>query len=618
MDHIRRQDDGRPYSHSAYPHLGAPGGPCDSFDQPSVRRIWLQFASRLGKTFFGQCAALKKADSDPGPMIFASSIQRTAMEVIGRTYGMMEMSPRIAPQLRPKHRRKQDRIDFDACRMNVAWSKSVSTLGDREGEFGHGNEIDKFEQASTSKEGEPLKLFLERFKNRPHHKIILESTPAERCRSRIEKGRLSSTNCRFYIPCPHCGEYQVIGFDNIQWEHLSNGHSEVDLARRTANYKCQKCQGIIEDHHRPVMLRAGVWCPEGCTVKPEQARKAAEQWATEDAYDLWKGWRNADWIEGTPLRDGPDAGYQLSSFYAMALTWGDIAAQFVSSKDNPQDLRNFVNSWKAETWEKDKRQTTWEELGKRIICRDNRRGIVPKWASLLTMGIDRQSAGGERFPWVIDAWGPNDQVATIDYGECVTFKEIEARLRADYPHADCGPPVKIVFALFDSGFKPSGVYEFCRDVIKAGIQCWPSKGSNTQLTSDFHRTILDAKTSMPGMTLTVVDTMRTQLWVESQIVNDDTPYSIFNASSVDHMDFLMQLLNDMEVEELDKSNNPRMAWERRSENIPNDFRDCRRYAYIAKLIATRGAAVPARSIIDPFKPKQPAEPSRIRTLNIRR
>lgn len=97
MDHIRRQDDGRPYSHSAYPHLGAPGGPCDSFDQPSVRRIWLQFASRLGKTFFGQCAALKKADSDPGPMIFASSIQRTAMEVIGRTYGMMEMSPRIAP-----------------------------------------------------------------------------------------------------------------------------------------------------------------------------------------------------------------------------------------------------------------------------------------------------------------------------------------------------------------------------------------------------------------------------------------------------------------------------------------------------------------------------------------
>ena len=56
-----RNVDGRPYSHESYPHLGAPGGPADAMDDPAVRKIWLQFASRLGKTFFGQCCSMKKA-----------------------------------------------------------------------------------------------------------------------------------------------------------------------------------------------------------------------------------------------------------------------------------------------------------------------------------------------------------------------------------------------------------------------------------------------------------------------------------------------------------------------------------------------------------------------------
>ena len=50
-------DLGRPYDHSAYPHIGAPGGPADAFDCPQYLTIWLQWASRLGKTFYGNSVA---------------------------------------------------------------------------------------------------------------------------------------------------------------------------------------------------------------------------------------------------------------------------------------------------------------------------------------------------------------------------------------------------------------------------------------------------------------------------------------------------------------------------------------------------------------------------------
>ncbi len=609
-----RNVDGRPYSHESYPHLGAPGGPADAMDDPNVRRIWMQFASRLGKTFFGQCCAMKKADCNPGPMMFATSVEKTAGEVIERTYQMIDHSPRVCSQLRPKSRRRQSCIDFAACQMHVAWARSVSTLSDKEVEFGHAGEIDKWEHLSTSKEADPLRLFLDRFKNRPHHKVVLESTPSVKGRSRIEAGRLGSTNCKFCVPCPHanCGRYQTLhmgvaklapaaggdgateGGYRLRWDRLSNGHNDKDLARRTAVYHCQFCGGRIEDYQRSQIMRLGVWCPEGCTIKDAEARDAAI-----NGHD-WRGWKHASWIEGTPLRDGAEAGYQLSSLYALSLTWGDVASEFVACKGKPQDLRNFINQWLAETWEPVKRQATWEQLGERIIAKDSPRGIVPLWGSLLTCGIDRQSGGdggaGDRFPWTVDAWGPEWKCATIAYGESDSFDNLLLDvISAQWNHADGGVPLSIAFTLIDSGYRPDGVYEFCRRCHAKQLNVWPSKGSPAALDSDYRRAALGPNTSMPGMILVHVDTIRSQLWLEHQLTNPDGLYSLHAGSILDHQDFLQQLLNDAAVNELDKTNNVRQSWERIDTHTPNDFRDCRRYAYVARLIAAQGREIPERS-----------------------
>lgn len=596
--------DKRPYDNGAYPHHGAPGGPCDALDDPNTLTIWLQWGSRLGKTFFGQAASLFYADVNPCPMMFASESEKLAVEVVQRTYRMIDQCRPLRHQLRPVLRRRQSQIDLDNCRMFVGWARSVSTLADKAVRLGHANEIDKWEHQSTSKEADPLKLFQDRGKEFPSRKFIFESTPTVKGRSRVERGRLSSTNCQFFVPCPHCKEYQRLrmhaenGRGGIIWEHLPNGKSDKELARKTAYYACEKCGETIKDEHRAWMMRRGVWAPEGCGVD------SAKALAMFDVPHVWRGWSHADWITGEPVRNGRDAGYQLSSLYALSLGWGDIAAEFVESKEKTQNLRNFINQWLAETWEIAAQKTTWQQLGERIIDKDTPGGIVPLWGSLVTVAIDRQV---DHYAYVADAWGPGRQNQTIAYGELETLQQIRSGyIERTYKHAD-GGELRPAFALIDSGYRPEGVYEFCKECARVGgMQVWPCKGSNRALEADYIISRLGKDSSMPGMVLFHVDSFRTQGWIDRMLHvvqrNEEGAFSLYRGSLYDHQDFLQQLLNDAAVLDLDTKNNDRETWERMDAGIPNDYRDCKRYAFAAMLIATRGKPIAAR-----VKPKPKAE-----------
>lgn len=608
--------DGRPYDHGAYPHLGAPGGPCDALDDPHTLTIWLQWASRLGKTFFGQAASLMYADVNPCPMMFASESEKLAVEVVQRTYKMIERCKPLRSQLRPVLRRRQSQVDLDNCRMFVGWARSVSTLADKAVRLGHANEIDKWEHQSTSKEADPLKLFQDRGKEFPSRKFIFESTPTVKGRSRIERGRLASTNCHYYVPCPHCKAYQQLFMDSarcpngkggIVWEHLPNGKSDKEKSRSTAHYVCDYCQAKIKDEHRAWMMRRGVWAPEGCGVDSAKALEVVEglmqrmtgakggDGASVDDY-VWRGWGKAPWITGEPTRDGRDAGYQLSSLYALSLGWGDVAAEFVESKEKQQNLRNFINQWLAETWEIVSQKTTWQQLGERIIDNEHRRDVVPSWASMLTVGIDRQTAGGERFPYVVKAWGQGRRNATICYGEMDTFAQLQELLNRPFGN------LRSTLALMDSGHKPDGVYKFVRDCARAGLMARACKGSGRALEADYWINTLGKDSSDPGMPLVHVDTLRSQAWMDRMLhvvkKGEDGAFSLHAGSLYDHQDYLEQLLNDAVVSELDSRNNERENWERIDTQIPNDFRDCERYAYCAMLVATRGADI-----------RPPAEPA---------
>jgi phage terminase large subunit GpA-like protein len=600
-----RDKDGRPYSHEDYSHHGNPGGPLDAMDDPSVRRVVLQWGTRLGKTHIGQCCAQKKADEEPGDMMFVSSVEKLAKECIERTEKMCRHSPVMRQKLLPENEQRDDLLRFTDCVMFVGWSQSVSTIADKECEFGHAGEVSKWIQkgvkSKKAEEADPLNLFLDRFKNRPHHKVILEGSPTNKGTCRIEARRLRSTNCRFEVPCPHCSRYQVLEFDQIKWSKLANGRSDTELARKTAYYECRHCKKQILDYHRPIMFRAGVWCPEGCRVKDRQAKKvieafyrSLEQAAGGDGQTLkpayeWKGWKKASWIEGEPARDGPDAGYHLSSLYALSLTWGDIAAEFLSCLGKAQSLRNFKTGWLANTWSLEQRETTAEQLGKRLISDRWRHLEVPADCVLITAAADKQL---DHYKYVIEAWATGQRPHVIDYGRADAKEDVIGAFNRSFRRGD-GQQLRIRLALVDRGFRPKEVEDLCRLLIKAGVPTIQCHGSTTSLKTSFRKKRMGDDTATPGALAVEVDTQTTQDWIEQQLYDIDRgadgSLSIYQAAFEHHEEFLEELLNQRP--EL-SSGGDRESWNKKDPSIGDDFRDGVRYNGAAYLVLTKGKDLP--------------------------
>lgn len=581
--------DGKPFREQTVPWVTAPNGPCDAIDDPGIQEVWLQWAARMFKTTFGQGVMEMYADIDPCEMMFATVDETLLKQIFGRYWKMLANCPPLQDQLPPERLRAKTHIELARSLVYGAYPRGHSRLADKAIRVGHGNEVPKWEHQSTSTEGDPLRRFLKRGDQFPDRKFILEGTPTIRNRCRVERGRLKSSNCLLNVPCPHCGKFApLVKGDGkeppgIFWEKPPGGRSDPELARKTAYYVCGYCKDNITGIHRPEMMWHGVWVPEGCGVDHDEAIRARELPPDDRS-----------WLTGTPAREGRTWGSQISVLYALFHDWGEIAQRWIEVQKRPQELRAYMNEDLAETWSMVKREHEWEELGKQIIVRNRQRREVPEWATLLTVGIDKQQ---DFYVFVTLAWGPGRQPAVIDYGEHDTLEDVQREaIDRQYQYRD-DSTIQPCYTLVDSGFKPKGVYTFCIQCRKSGRNVWPCKGANSALTSDYKQNTLGKDTAMPGMVLCYVDTIRTQGWIEDVLANesDDGRLSLFDMPLWGHQDFLQQILNDGDMSDVDEAKGEvREKWERIDTTVPNDIRDCCRYGYVAMLIATRGKEIRPR------------------------
>ena len=615
---------GRPYDHDDYPHLGAPGGPFDAFDARFVRVISMQFGSRLGKTFFAQCCMLFTAANDPSPMMHANATQDLCVDVVERLQLMVKFRPKLRELMASQHEKdwRQDEMAFNACKMEGAWALSVSTLADKDVKVGHAAEVDKWTHFKTAKEGHPLKLFQDRFKNyMAVRKVIIESTPTIKGHSVIEDSVQSGSVCSLHVPCPFCKRYQRIEMGGeafgygLKWSRKENGESDSTLARATAHYVCRHCQHRIDSHDRPWMIRRGVWVPRGCHVDDAAAIAAAEvrlRPSSREAESTWQGWGASPWIVGTPERDGPHQSYQLSSLYALSLTWGDIAEEFVNCHDRPGQLKNFVNQWLGETWESRRSKSSPEKLAERIGTRRPRR-MVPQWGRFLTVTIDQQAALGGFVKYVVMAHGEGDRSAVIDHGACRSREDAwSTACRTTYPHEDCGPPLMPVFTGIDSGWDTRNTYEFVNRFPGLIVAL---KGSDSDLGGKAWdlRTLGEdgtrTRTGADGQSLLWVNTDFWETDLQQRLdtrLADEALSLTLSAAAASDRDFIAELMNGEQSDKVDKRGNPRLLWVKRHEDKPNDYRDAIRYGLcLAQAWLKENGGMPERKGANP----QPARAS---------
>jgi phage terminase large subunit GpA-like protein len=573
-EHVR-MIDGTPFDTDLYPHIGAPGGPAEAFDNPYVRAIWLMWATRLGKTAFGLSLQLYVAACMPCPMMLAAAIQKLAYGVVEtKIYEMYKRCKPLAAQMLPAHRRNKDWVHYRDCRTYIAWTGSASTLADKAVKYLHLFEMDKAND-KESNEGDPVDLAIERTKEFPDRKILGEGTPVKKSKSRIFPRYLSGTQRRYEVPCPKCHRHQLLVFGeapgpdgrpkpgSIFWDHLPDGSSDPNLAKRTARYICLHCKKEIHDEHRASMFKAGRWPALGQHVD-KRGR-----------------------ILGTPSIQSDEESYHLGSIYARATTWGEIAKAIVSAR-TPKQKQNLANSWAGWVYERKAVRATWERVAERLAA-DLPLFEIPTGGVFVVRGVDRQL---DHWKFITLAYFEQERHALIDYGVCHNDDELGEAVMRSFPRADGGAVMDKSLTFVDSGDQTDEVYKICERLHtpQAGRYVFPIKGVEAAAMSGepFTKKRLgdDKKTvRRAGLSSLWYYRINRAYWeevAESTLVsrNQDSFGGLtLPAEAAADQELIEELLNGVEEDG---------KWQKADEELPDDFRAAYRYARCAAHVMVRG------------------------------
>ena len=433
----------------------------DKFTDPLIESISLCFGSQIGKT---------ETELNMIGYALHQTVSPTMMVYPTDTIAKFASDKRVQPMIRSvepladmyDESSKLLELDFvNGNYMVLVGANSPSSLSSRSIKYLFFDEIDKY-PAFSGKEANPIKLAEERTKTFVDKKIVRVSTPT------IESGNIwqsymgANERKQYYVPCPHCGVLQTLKFKQIKWpeEH----HGNADMIRDTAYYECEHCKHRIDDKHKMDMLRQGEWR----AVNESQVRVVRS------------------------------VAYHLSSLYSPWVTFGDVAYEFVKSKDTPSELMNFINSWLAEPWKSAKTKSTQNLV---FTQSEFPRGVVPQHAPLLIASVDVQQ---DHFWWEVRAYAHGVSSYLVDYGQASSWADLtEILIDREYP-SEYGEARKIVRAGIDSGYRTDEVYQYCAQYPEV---CVPVKGdsSHSPLAPPYKMSSIE-KGVIGGMKLYVVNT----------------------------------------------------------------------------------------------------------------
>jgi phage terminase large subunit GpA-like protein len=389
-----------------------------------VEKVVFMKGSQIGGTEAGNNWIGYVIDQAPGPMLV---VQPTVE--MGKRWSKGRLAPLIEDTLCLRGKVKDPRSrdsgntvqskEFPGGIVVITGANSAVGLRSMPVRYLFLDEIDAYPPDADS-EGDPLTLAIQRTSTFARRKIFVVSTSTIQGLSRIEKEFNETDQRYFFVPCPHCGFFQVLKWENI--------HYDTDPFQ--AVYVCERCKRNIENHHKTEMLQKGEWRP------------TAEEKANSKV-----------------------VGFHLSSLYSPVgwLSWRQCAQNYEMAKDDDQLLKAWINTTLGIPWEEKGEAPDWGILFDR---REHYRiGVVPTGGYVLTAGVDVQN---DRLEIEIVAWGKNKESWSVDYriiygspSEQKTWQSLTAILNEDFESED-EVHRKINMLAIDAGFSTQEVYSWVR------------------------------------------------------------------------------------------------------------------------------------------------------------
>jgi terminase, large subunit len=402
----------------------------DAISNPAIERVTWMKSARVGYTKCFCAAIAYFIEHDPCPILVVQPTEGDAEK-----HSKEDLAPMLAevPALRGlvadvKTRDSANTILYKAFRggsLLLVGANSPRGFRRTSRRVVIFDEVDGYPESAGS-EGDPISLGVRRSEYYWNRKILIGSTPKLAGHSAVERQFLRGDQRHYYVPCPSCGEYQVLRFPNLKWP---KGQPE------RAYMVCTENGCVIEHAAKREMIEAGQWR----AAKPEQFTEHNRH----ASFHLW-------------------AGYS----YSPNATWGQLAAEFVeATAGGPETLKTFVNTVLGETWQDRGEAPDWERLMRRK--EGYAIGSAPADVLFLTCGVDVQK---DRLIYEIVGCGRGKRSWSIDFGllpgdtadlEKGPWPQLDALLARGVPHAG-GVELRIRMLAVDSGYNTQTVYSWAR------------------------------------------------------------------------------------------------------------------------------------------------------------
>ena len=511
----------------------SPNNPCEKVVFMKGAQVG---GTECGNNWMGFCIC-----NAPGPMLIVNPTTETA-----KRPSRMRIDPAIehCPALRDRIKSPRSRDSGNTMLMKefpggiliLTGANSPVGLRSLPVRYLFLDEVDGFpDEAGT--EGDPVDLAIQRTATFNNRKIFVVSTPTIKDASRIEQAFLEGDQRYYYVPCPHCGHYQVLRWRNVIFD--PKNFTE-------AVYKCEECEEIWHDYQKEEILRKGRW------------------------------------IATNPDANAGVVSFHLSSLYSPHgwTSWTNIAREFLDSKDDPSRLQVWTNTKLAETWE--------DMAGSQIdptslMARREKWGPeLPPKVVLLTCGVDVQD---NRLELEIVGWGRGEESWSIDYqvlyGDPSTpelWAQLDEVLSRKYSHSKDVPDLHVAATCIDSGGHYTDyVINYCfarrlngvwaiKGVGGAGKPIWPATASKSHTTKKpvYLIGVNDAK-----------DILMRRLHLE-----DNSGAGVWHFPLDRESEWFEQITNEVASKKLSKGRLIR-EWVPRKNGVRTEGLDCRVYAYAA-------------------------------------
>lgn len=509
----------------------------DAMSDPSVERISCMFSSQTGKTTMLLIILAYYMVYDPGPILFLEPTLEMAEALSkDRISPMLRDIPALRNLVTDKSKDSGNTIlhkKFTGGHLTLAGTNSPTSLSSRPIRNAIFDEIDRY-TASAGDEGSPISLAIKRTTTFHNRKLFLVSTPTVDGASNIQTYYGQSNQQEFYVPCPHCGEFQVLRFPNVKCE---NDNPD------TAYYECPLCLHRIQEFERFGMLAKGEWRAHAPEVKGH-------------------------------------AGFFLNELYSPWSSFAQLLKDFKEARAlGPEGLRAFINTALAETWKESvAEKINTSELAAR---REFYLAEVPKEVGILTAGVDIGKDhiqisvlghGRRNHTWLIEHKILQGDPSSV---QNPIWREADEFLRKTYTH-ESGRQIPITSAFVDSGNWTDQVYRFTKSRQPRRIFASKGRSSGAAITKPSTNNKIKAKLYNLG-TVVLKDTLYQKLRIRDM---EEAGYIHFPCvESID--DGYFKELTSERVKVIRKAGQMTRGYEKVSEGARGEALDCFVYAIAA-------------------------------------